>query len=103
MTTTADAQTVALPEPPRSLRIAKISALIVLSLAIVAAVAFFTFTERGHYLTHHYKEAGVEFQHWVAAHRAIAPIATHVSVTGTPPRIVPMITSIVEIVVSPKT
>lgn len=61
-------------EPPPALRIAKISALIVLVIAILSAVAWLSFTERGQYITHHYKEAGVEFQRWVSGHRAIAPI-----------------------------
>jgi len=73
--TTVEADNITLPEPPTALRVAKISALILLILAIVAATAFFMFTERGHHLTHNYKEAGVEFQQWVAAHRTIAPIA----------------------------
>src|SRR3954466_2133743 len=72
--TTVEADNVTLPEPPTALRVAKISALILLILAILAAAAFFMFTERGHHLTHNYKEAGVEFQQWVAAHRTIAPI-----------------------------
>lgn len=72
--TTIEADNLALPEPPPALRIAKISALIILVIAILVAIALLSFTERGHQITHHYKETGVEFQRWVAAHRAIAPI-----------------------------
>ena len=72
--TTIEAENVALPELPAALRRAKIGALIVLVTAIVLAGAFLMFTERGQHISRNPKESGQEFQAWVAAHYAIAPV-----------------------------
>ncbi|CAN5412650.1 hypothetical protein BH09PLA1_BH09PLA1_27810 [soil metagenome] len=75
MTTTAEPHNIAPPEPPAALRTAKIAALIVLAGAILGAIAFLSLTEHGRYITHNRSGVGLQFQHWVAVHRAIAPIA----------------------------
>jgi uncharacterized membrane protein YdjX (TVP38/TMEM64 family) len=55
-------------------RVIRLVALGLLIGAIVAAAAWFTFTEQGHYLTHHPHETGKKFQEWVAGHRTVAPL-----------------------------